>query len=245
VDRWPKQSKKTCSIPWTLVCGAGAAEAVNPSEPLAQVQFQNYFAPHTYGFHGYANTFVLQPCHPHQPQLRIVPVSHHSADASAHRWPRRSQGGIGDLTIVDVFVHPFKEIKTSAGAGYIVIAPTATDPDLGPREWFLGPAVFAITTAVPKWVIGALVQTPISLQSNAYQAQMQPIVTRLFEDDWYVGWGDTLLTLNDQDGHYNLPLSSELERLSRSAGNRSISFCRANIRREGFKAADRNNGPSN
>ena len=35
---------------------------------------------------------------------------------------------------------------------------------------------------------------------------MQPIVNRMFEDNWYVGWGDSLLTLNDQDGGYNIPL---------------------------------------
>jgi hypothetical protein len=44
--------------------GSGAAAAVNPSEPLAQIQFQNYFKPHTYDFHGYVNTFILQPVIP-------------------------------------------------------------------------------------------------------------------------------------------------------------------------------------
>ena len=169
--------------------GASAAQAVNPAEPLAQIQLQNYFQPKTYNARGYANTFILQPVIPINLNSELFPFHIIRPTLPLIGGPDGVKGGVGDLTIVDVFVHPIKEIKTSVGGGYIVIVPTATDADLGQREWFLGPSLFAITTAAPKWVIGALVQAPFSLQSNSYQVQMQPILNRLFPGEWYVGWG--------------------------------------------------------
>jgi len=49
------------------------------------------------------------------------------------------EGGLGDLTIIDIVVHPFEKLKTNVGVGYVAVAPTATDPQLGLREWQLGP----------------------------------------------------------------------------------------------------------
>ncbi len=117
------------------------------------------------------------------------------------------QGGLGDLLMADVFVHPIKELNTNIGGGYVTVIPTATHPQLGLREWQFGPALFAITSAIPKWNLGALVQVPFSMESDAYKVQMQPIAVRLLPDQWYVGWGDLLLDLDNQNGNYNIPIN--------------------------------------
>jgi hypothetical protein len=121
--------------------------------------------------------------------------------------PLGRKGGVGDLTLIDVLVHPIKELKTSLGVGYAAILPTSTDSRLGPGEWYVGPSALILTRAVPKWVIGTLVQAPISVESNRYVIQTQLIATRLFEDQWYAGWGDVLLLLDDESGNYDLPIS--------------------------------------
>jgi hypothetical protein len=193
--------------------GAGAGAATDPSVPLAQMQFQNVFVPETYDANGYSNQFIIQPVIPihldfeHFPYHIIrptLPVISPTADPDG---PLGVEGGLGDLTIIDVVVHPIKSLKTNFGAGYIAVAPTATDPQLGLQEWQLGPTVFAITKIIPKWNLGALVEVPFSMESNAYSVLMQPIVVRMLPNEWYVGLGDQEWTLDDQNGNYNLPIN--------------------------------------
>jgi hypothetical protein len=39
---------------------------------------------------------------------------------------------------------------------------------------------------------------------------VQPIATRLLPNEWYIGWGDRLWTLNNQNGNYLLPLNVKI-----------------------------------
>lgn len=197
--------------------GAGAAAAVNPAVPLTQLQVQNFFIPHTFGASGYSNRVILQPVvplniaedafFPYHIVRPTLPVISPSPDPAG---PAGVAGGLGDLLIVDAFIHPMKELQSSVGAGYVSVLPTATDPQLGLGEWQFGPSAFFITRAVPKWVIGVLYQMPFSMESDAYSAQAQLIATRLLEDNWYVGWGDELLILDSHSGDYHLPLTTRI-----------------------------------
>jgi len=193
--------------------GAGAGAATDPSVPLAQMQFQNVFVSETHDASGYSNQFIIQPVipihldfanFPYHIIRPTLPVISPTADPDG---PLGVEGGLGDLTIIDIVVHPFEKLKTNFGAGYIAVAPTATDPQLGLREWQIGPSMFAITKVVPKWNLGALVQVPFSLESDAYSVQMQPIAVRMLRNEWYVGLGDQEWVFNDQDGNYNLPIN--------------------------------------
>jgi len=195
--------------------GAGAAQTTDPSQPLAQLRIQNYFIPSTRGAEGYANTTVLQavipmylnsdivPFHIMRPTLPIL-------NRADYGQPQAEGQGVGDLTFVDVYAIPLDRIDTTVGGGYTAILPTSTDRSVGLGEWQIGPAVFGVTRAIPNWVIGGLVQAPISVESDAYQLQMQPVITRLFPNEWYAGWGNTLLTFDDQDGNYNIPLQLKI-----------------------------------
>jgi hypothetical protein len=136
-----------------------------------------------------------------------IPVIAPTADPDG---PMGVQGGLGDLSILDVYVKPFEEIKTNVGVGLIVIAPTSTHSQLGRGEWQLGPTVFAVSRAVPKWNLGFLVQAPFSMESNAYAVQMQPIAVRTLPNEWYVGSGDLEWVLDDQNGGYDFPISARV-----------------------------------
>ena len=219
--------------------GAGAGDAVDPSVPLTQIQFQNVFVPSTHDASGYSNQFVLQPViplniskdgfFPYHIIRPTLPIIAPTADPDGAAGTR---GGIGDLTVLDVYAHPMECLKTNVGIGYAAVLPTRTHPQLGRGEWQVGPAAFAITRLVPKWVIGAIYQMPFSTQSDAYSAQVQLIATRLLEDDWYIGWGDQLWTIDDQDSNYNLPLQARIGRVTKVC-NRPV-----NIFLQGFYTPD-------
>jgi hypothetical protein len=193
--------------------GSGAASAVDPSVPLTQMRLQNVFVPSTYEASGYSNEFIVQPVLPIHlnseffPYHIVRPTLPIIAPTAKPDGPEGIQGGLGDLTVLDLYAHPIEHLKANVGVGYVTILPTATHAQLGLREWQLGPAAYIISTAVPKWVIGAIYQQPFSLESDVFSAQVQPIGTRLLPNDWYVGVSDFLWTLDNQNGEYNLPLS--------------------------------------
>jgi hypothetical protein len=197
--------------------GAGAAAATDPSQPLAQLQLQNIFTPETYDASGYSNTFIVQPViplnigkdsyfeyHIIRPTLPII------APTADPDGPVGTNGGLGDLTVVDVFIHPNEKLKTNFGLGYVAIFPTRTHPALGRGEWQIGPSAVVISRAIPKWIFGGLVEVPFSVESDAYAVQMQAIALRLLEDEWFIGWGDQILKFTDQNGGYEIPLSLQL-----------------------------------
>lgn len=202
--------------------GAGAAAATDPSVPLTQLQLQNVFTPETYNASGYSNTFIVQPVIPLNigeeaffPYHIIRPTLPIVAPTADPDGPLGVQGGLGDLTVVDAFIHPCEELKTNFGIGYVGILPTRTHPQLGRGEWQLGPSAVVISRAIPKWIVGGLVEVPFSLGSDAYTVQMQAIALRLLPDEWFVGWGDQILRFDDENGGYDIPLSLQLGKVAK------------------------------
>lgn len=197
--------------------GAGAAAATDPSVPLTQLQFQNLFTPESYDATGYSNTFIVQPVIPVNfgegaffPYHIIRPTIPIIAPTADPIGPQGVEGGLGDTTIVDVFIHPSEALKTNFGIGYVGILPTRTHHTLGRGEWELGPSAVVISRAIPKWIFGALVEAPFSLESDAYSVQMQGIALRLLPNEWFIGWGDQIIKFDDQNGGYEIPLSLQV-----------------------------------
>ena len=194
--------------------GTGAGAATDPTVPLTQLQLQNTFIPESFNSTGYSNLFIVQPVlpftineHAFFPYHIIRPTIPVIAPTPDPDGPAGVQGGLGDTTILDAFIHPMPELKLSWGVGYAAILPTATHEALGAREWQLGPAAFFTTKAVDKWLFGVLCYPTFSLESDAYQVLAQPIAVRYLPNEWYVGWGDLLWKVDDQNGDYNLPLA--------------------------------------
>ena len=185
--------------------------------PLAAFQIQNVFAPESYDASGYANTLIVQPVIPLKicedaffPYHIIRPTLPIIAPTADPDGPRGVHGGLGDLSVLDIYLHPIKELKSTIGIGYAFTAPTRTHPALGRGEWEIGPSFAAITQAVPKWNIGFLYEQLFSVESDAYSILFQPVIVRTLPDEWYVGWGDLLMKLDDQDGGYNLPINGRV-----------------------------------
>ncbi len=202
--------------------GAGAAAATDPSVPLAQLQLQNLFGFETYDASGYANTFIVQPViplhigedsfFPYHIIRATLPIIAPTADPDG---PRGVQGGLGDTTIVDAYIHPCEALKTNFGVGYVATLPTRTHSSLGLGEWQFGPSLVMISRAVPKWIVGGLVEVPFSLESDAYSVQMQGIALRLLPNEWFIGWGDQIIKFDDQNGGYDIPLSLQFGKVAK------------------------------
>ncbi|MCR9115948.1 MAG: hypothetical protein NXI22_03255 [bacterium] len=196
--------------------GASASAATDPSAILTQMQFQNVFTANTYNASGYSNTAIIQPVLPFPvaaPRLKeffpnhiirpTLPIISPTADPDG---PLGTQGGLGDLTLLDAYVHPVEGFG-SILLGYNAIIPTATHPQLGLSEWQLGPAAAVLYKEMPKTLVGALVTTQFSFQSDAQQVNVSPIFVRHLPKQWYVGWGEIFWTFDTATGNYNMPLN--------------------------------------
>lgn len=210
--------------------GAGAAAATDPSAILTQLQLQNVFTPKTYDADGYSNTFIVQPVLPFpvaSPLLRdyfpahimrpTLPIIAPSANPDG---PLGVQGGLGDLTLLDAFVHPVEGFGTVL-LGYTAILPTSTDPQLGLGEWQLGPAAAVLYKQIPKTLVGFIYQQPFSFQSDAQQVLFAPIFVRHLPCQWYIRWGDLNWVFNTETGDYNIPLNVALGKVGK-LGDRPV-----------------------
>jgi hypothetical protein len=193
---------------------SGGVDPTDPTAILTQLQFQNTFTWESYNASGYANTFVVQPVLPFpvaMPGLKeffpfhlVRPTLPFPAPTADPDGPLGVQGGMSDLTILDVYLHP-----TSWGnyaLGYSLIAPTATHPQLGRQEWQLGPTAALVYKKIPKTNLGAVVQTAFSLESDAQEVDVLLVAVRHLPNQWYVRWGDTFNTFDTATGAYNIPI---------------------------------------
>jgi len=193
---------------------SGGVDPTDPTAILAQIQLQNTFGVESYDASGYANTFVFQPVLPFpvaMPGLKEIfpfhivrPTLPFPAPTADPDGPLGVEGGMGDLTILDVGIHP-----TSFGniaIGYSLIAPTSTDSQLGLGEWQFGPTVGFIYKKIPKTLLGAVAQMPFSLESDAQQIDVQIVAVRHLPHQTYIRWGDTFWTFNTKTGAYNIPI---------------------------------------
>jgi hypothetical protein len=193
---------------------SGGVDPTDPSAILTQIQFQNNFGVESYNASGYSNTFVVQPVLPFpvaMPGLKEIFPAHivrptlpFPAPTADPDGPLGVQGGMGDLTILDVGIHP-----TSWGniiLGYSLVAPTATDPQLGLQEWQLGPTAGMVYKKIPKTLLGFFAQMPFSMESDASEIDLQMIYVRHLPHQSYIRWGDTFWTFNTDTGAYNMPI---------------------------------------
>jgi hypothetical protein len=193
---------------------SGGVDPTDPSAILTQIQLQNTFGVESYDASGYGNTFVFQPVLPFPvaiPGLKDIFPAHIVRPTLPFPAPTADpdgllgvQGGMGDLTILDVGVHP-----TSWGnivLGYSLIAPTSTHPQLGLQEWQLGPTAGFVYKKIPKTLLGLVAQMPFSMESDASEVDLQMIIVRHLPHQTYIRWGDTFWTFNTETGAYNMPV---------------------------------------
>ena len=158
--------------------GAGAGDAVNPGAPLSQIQFQNVFVPESYGASGYSNQFIVQPVFsvnrkpesffPYHVVRPTLPIFEPNPDPDG---PIGDIGGIGDLTLIDVYVHETKKKGLIWGVGPVVNFPTSSNRQTGLGEWQLGPTFAVVDSSKKNWVFAALFEVPFSVSVSEHHCR--------------------------------------------------------------------------
>ncbi|MDK4700898.1 hypothetical protein PH562_01520 [Rhizobium sp. CNPSo 4062] len=190
--------KAWIAIICVLSAGAAAAqehtdvnEANNPLTPKITINLQDYYIPSFADTPGdpKANQFLLRGLVPSDlgglPQLFrfTLPV------ATSPDTPSGYVTGLGDLTLMDIFVLP-KKGEITFGGGPLVVLPTATDTQLGNGKWQAGAA--GIVVAPQDWgLLAGLVTYQASFAGKEDREDVnlmtfQPIVNFNLKDGWYL-----------------------------------------------------------
>ncbi|NKL45592.1 hypothetical protein GFL57_32335 [Rhizobium leguminosarum bv. viciae] len=166
-------------------------EANNPLPPKITINFQDYYIPSFIDTPGEpeANQFLLRGLIPSDlfglPQLLrfTLPV------ATSPDVPSGYVPGLGDLTLMDLFILP-KHGDVTLGVGPLLVVPTATDESLGSGRWQIGAA--GVVVAPQSWgLLGALAtyQTSFAgVNDREYVSLLtfQPILNINLSDGWYL-----------------------------------------------------------
>lgn len=195
-----KRFEPVLAIAATLALAATAAfaqehedinSANNPLTPKITINFQDYFIPSFIDLpeDKHANQFLLRGLIPSDvfglPQLIrfTLPVA---------TSPDGTDGyvtGIGDLTLIDLFVLP-KVGDVTLAAGPVLVIPTATEDELGSGKWQAGAA--GVVVAPQSWgLLAGLVtyQTSFAgsdLRDDVNLLTVQPIVNINLDEGFYL-----------------------------------------------------------
>lgn len=166
-----------------------SSQSNNPSAPLKQVQFQAWYNPAYLRTQGEGNLALIRP---------VLPSDAHGSFPSTISRPTipvvsspNGRSGLGDLNFVSV-VFPFpKSQHFRAGVGLTFTLPTATSSVLGQGKWQLGPAAIVIYTGIQHFVIGALMQNPISFAGESHRSDInaltvQPLLVETFKNGYFI-----------------------------------------------------------
>lgn len=165
-------------------------EANNPLTPKITVNLQGYYVPSFVDLHDkHANQFLLRGLLPSDlggvPQLFrfTLPI------ATSPQAPDGYVTGLGDLTLMDLFILP-KRGDVTFGAGPLFVLPTATDDALGNGKWQAGGA--GVVVAPQSWgLLGGLVTYQASFAGRGNREDVnlltvQPILNVNLKDGWYL-----------------------------------------------------------
>lgn len=186
-------------------------EANNPLTPKITINFQDYYTSSFYGLPGKpdANSFLFRGLIPSKlggvPQLfrftlpiNTVPTFSRTLSPS----PNGHDTGVGDLTLMDLFVVPG---KVEFGAGPLLVIPTATQKDTGQGRWQAGAA--GVVVAPQSWgIIGGLATYQHSFDSDSRPAQslltVQPILNVNLPQQFYLRSSGTMNFDLENHTHY-------------------------------------------
>lgn len=202
----------TCLAAWTLPAqaqdaGADVNSANNPLTPKITLNLQDYYIPDIKGVPDrHANQFLLRGLVPSDiggvPQLLrfTLPI------ATTPEFPSGYKTGLGDLTLMDIFLFPG---KVSYGIGPLVVLPTATNDLLGQGKWQAGAA--GVVVAPQSWgLIGGLATYQASFagpsdREDVSLATFEPIINFNLKDGFYLRSTATM-NFDLHDGNYTIPV---------------------------------------
>lgn len=196
-----------------------AAQAGDPTAPLVQVQFTNFYSPNVRNGEGYANLADFQPVIP-VPAGKLLPIEQVMRLTVPYVTtpdPDR-ESGLGDISYLDLFV-PNPNPKDVVGIGFTLTVPTATDSKLGSGSWQIGPAASWVYYGIDNWQIGGILQNPFSFagegnRKSVNTLEFQPVINYLW-GDWYFGAGDFNATWDWEENEATVPIAFQVGKIQK------------------------------
>src|SRR5262245_24536063 len=162
----------------------------SPLNPAPSVNLHDYYSPELYDIDDSINdflvrgSFVLPPGKllPWPQLIRAtLPIS------SRPHFPTGSTTALGDFNVFDLFL--LGSDATELGIGPLVVAPTASDDDVGAGKWQAGLAAIAVHPTA-RGLLGGLVQWQASFAGDEDRADVgtltvQPLLVRNMPNAWY------------------------------------------------------------
>ena len=197
-----------------------AEEFSDPLTTLPQLFMQDAYTPVNYGVPGAANRVIARLIVPRLPRYSLFPFVQLVRPSFSLVTVPTGRGGtrteFGDMQLFDLAVIPWpgRETGLLMGVGPVFVFPTATERVAGQGAWQVGPAFGSIYKGFPGWLLGCLVQSPISFAYTSPDRRpvgtllVQPIVLRHLWRGLYVKSADATWALDwRNDSSLTVPLS--------------------------------------
>ncbi len=195
-------------------------QANAPISSILQLRLQDTYQPEFTGPEGQGNIVTLSVTMP-LPKRRLLPLSQLSLlTIPAAITTPGGLTGVGDVRVLDFAV--FRVGNTIIwGVGPTFVFPTSSRPETGQGKWQVGPAA-AVAFAPEKWLVGVLIQNPVSFAGDSDRKDVdamvvQPFVSYQFGDGWFVR-SQPQMVFNWKNGKQLLPLDLGFGRVFRVGG---------------------------
>jgi len=163
-----------------------AAEFSDPLTTLPQIFLQDAWSPDVHGTDAQTNRVIGRVIVPRVPSSALLPFVQLIRPSFSVVTVPTGRGSetrteFGDVQLFDLGVLPWPSRETGLllGVGPLFVFPTATHRSAGQNAWQAGPAFAAIYKGVPGFLLGTLVQNPISFAYT--QSDAEPVSTLLFQ----------------------------------------------------------------
>ncbi len=191
--------------------GNDASSANDPSAPLTQIQLQNWYHPSYDGTSGQGNEFLLRPIIPAKAK-GALPSSLARLEITVMSTPD-GRTGLGDVQFIDWLFPGYHEGgKLKIGIGPVIVAPSATNRYAGQGQWQVGPSAIVIYTGIPKLILGAVEDNPISIggersRSRVNASTLEPLIVKELPRGYFLRFDPYLVFDAEQHGSATIPLN--------------------------------------
>jgi hypothetical protein len=214
-----------------------ADEFSDPLTTLPQIFLKDAYTPVNYGITSYTNRVIARAVVPRLPRFSLFPLVQLIRPSFSLVTVPDGRGGprtaFGDMQLFDLAVIPWpgKETGLQMGIGPVFVFPTASDRLAGQGAWQVGPAFGMIYKGFPGWLLGCLIQDPISFAYTSSGRRpvglltVQPVVLRHLWRGLYAKSGDATWAVDWRNGSSTVvPLSFGLGYVLVRAGQSPINF---------------------
>ena len=197
-----------------------------PISEVFQLRIQDSYVPEFDRLRGSGNTVTIGVNMP-LPKYRLLPFPQLSVVTipAAITVPNGSTG-FGDVRFLDIAVLDAGH-DLLFGVGPSLVFPSATGSTMGQGKWQAGPAA-AIAYVPKRWLIGLLVQNPVSFAGDRDRADanalvLQPFITYQLGSGWFLR-SQPIMVLDWKSGQQLIPIGLGMGRVFDVAGQHVSCF---------------------